>query len=135
MEKLTEHDIIYNNTLLITALSPAETIGVREPTALKMCVNSIDSYAFGEETYPTLNEKSAILFINLVKKHCFHNGNKRTAYMSLIMFLELNGYTLDLDTDTAVNLCVDVATWNGNFDDLKSKVVNLIAIQKEPLER
>ncbi len=34
---------------------------------------------FGEELYPDLFSKAAILFFLLVKNHCFVDGNKRTA--------------------------------------------------------
>lgn len=128
IKKLTEKDIILANTYLIKTVSPAEPIGLRDPGALNMCLNALDHTIFGEEAYPALSDKAAILFLNLMKKHCFHNGNKRTAYMSLLLFLRKNGYRMDLDTDTAVQLCVNVATWPGNFDDLKKKTT--VFIQK-----
>lgn len=59
----------------------------------------------------TLTEKQDILFnAYLIKKHCFHNVNKRTAFMSLIYFLRINGLNFTMTTDEAVQLCVGVAT-------------------------
>lgn len=84
---LTEEQIILMNTFLIKNISPDEIIGLREPSALNMSIQSMKQTVLGEEIYPTVEEKAAILWINLIKKHCFHNGNKRTAYMALHAFL------------------------------------------------
>lgn len=126
MRTLTEKQVIFFNVYLIKKDSPEEFIGVKEPTALNMCLESINQTAFNEEVYPTLEEKAAILFINLVKKHCFHNANKRTAYMTLNYFLRINNRHFSMNTDEAVNLCVTVATWDKPFDELKDMVTELI---------
>lgn len=126
MNSLSEKQVIYFNVYLIKKDSPEEFVGVKEPTALNMCLQSIHQTAFGEEVYPTLEEKAAILFINLVKKHCFHNANKRTAFMSLVYFLRINGLQLSLQTETAVELCVTVATWDKPFNELKDMITDFI---------
>ncbi|MCC5894387.1 MAG: type II toxin-antitoxin system death-on-curing family toxin [Alkalibacterium sp.] len=126
MNSLSEKQVIYFNVYLIKKDSPEEFVGVKEPTALNMCLQSIHQTAFGEEVYPTLEEKAAILFINLVKKHCFHNANKRTAFMSLVYFLRINGLHLSLQTETAVEVCVTVATWDKPFNELKEMIVQVV---------
>lgn len=127
MKMLTENNLIYINAYLIKKFSPEETIGVRDSHALNMCVESLNYSAFGEETYPTLEEKASILYINLVKKHCFHNANKRTAHVALIQFLRMNGRKWIMADDDAIELAVDVATWgNSKFDSLKEYMVNVI---------
>ncbi|GEK89842.1 death on curing protein [Alkalibacterium putridalgicola] len=126
MITLSEKQVIFFNVYLIKKDSPQEFIGVKEPTALNMCLQSIHQTAFGEEVYPTLEEKAAILFINLVKKHCFHNANKRTAFMTLVYFLRINGMKLALPTDEAVKTCLMVATWDKPFDELKEQIVDVI---------
>jgi len=54
---------------------------------------------FGEELYPDIFSKAAILFYSLIKNHPFVDGNKRTAFLSLMRFLNLNGYTLNATND------------------------------------
>lgn len=130
---LTEEQIILMNTFLIKKISPNEIIGVKEPSALNMCIESMKQTAFGKEVYPTLEEKAAILFINLIKKHCFHNGNKRTAYMALHAFLRTNGLILEINSQEAINLCVEIATWdNSQFDQLKFYVIEIIKAKTIP---
>ncbi|MDZ7836364.1 MAG: type II toxin-antitoxin system death-on-curing family toxin [Alkalibacterium sp.] len=126
MKTLSEKQVIFFNVYLIKKDSPEEFIGVKESTALNMCLQSIHLTAFGEEVYPTLEEKAAILFINLVKKHCFHNANKRTAFMTLVYFLRINGQHLSMATEEAVETCVTVATWDQPFDELKELITDVI---------
>lgn len=128
---LTEEHIIAINIYQIQRYSPGEMIGVKDPGALHMCVNSVHATVFGEDAYPSLIEKATVLFINLVKKHCFHNANKRTAYISLELFLKMNGLQLSMSADEVEKLCVGVATDNGMFDALKERVAQMIASHLE----
>ena len=51
----------------------------------------------GEEFYPDLIEKAAVLVCRLTWNHPLPDGNKRAAWASLIMFLEMNGLCWDPD--------------------------------------
>lgn len=66
--------------------SPNEPLGVKDANALEMCVGQLRASAFGEEVYPSIYEKAAILLIQLIKKHPFHNANKRTAFLATFVF-------------------------------------------------
>ena len=123
---LTENDIININKVLIERYSPSEIKGIKDYAALNMTVNQLNQTVFDEEIYPTLYDKAAILYINLVQKHPFHNGNKRTAYGSMKLFLRINDIFVDMPSKTAVDLTVEIATTNMNIDDLKVYVVNNI---------
>ncbi len=63
-----------------------EPIGVKDANALEMCVGQLRASAFGEEVYTSIYEKAAILLIQLIKKHPFHNANKRTAFLATFVF-------------------------------------------------
>ena len=45
-----------------------------------------------DEPNPDIFTLAAAYCFGLVKGHPFHDGNKRTAYLVAIIFLELNGY-------------------------------------------
>lgn len=48
---------------------------------------------FGEtEFYPDFIEKAAVLVVRLAKNHPLPDGNKRAAWVSLRMFLAINGW-------------------------------------------
>ena len=45
----------------------------------------------GQEAYPSLEEKAALLLEHLVGNHPLPDGNKRVAFLVTVDFLELNG--------------------------------------------
>lgn len=65
---------------------------------------------FGEEAYPRLVEKAAALLQSLAVNHPFFDGNRRTAWLSCVTFLAINGVNLRPDIDAAERLVIDVAT-------------------------
>ncbi|MBL7183173.1 MAG: type II toxin-antitoxin system death-on-curing family toxin [Anaerolineae bacterium] len=65
---------------------------------------------FGEELYPDIFSKAAILFYLLIKNHPFVDGNKRTAFLALMRFLNINGYSLNATNDELYQFTIDVAS-------------------------
>ena len=79
---------------LIASMSfgSSSTIFGREKSegALKWIVDSIYQSAFGEDAYPTVEEKAANLLYFIVKDHPFIDGCKRIAASIFIYFLNQN---------------------------------------------
>jgi death-on-curing protein len=49
---------------------------------------------FGEtDFYPSFTEKAAVLVVRLAKNHPLPDGNKRAAWVSLRIFIEINGWS------------------------------------------
>ncbi|KAF1302001.1 type II toxin-antitoxin system death-on-curing family toxin [Candidatus Enterococcus willemsii] len=119
-------EIIFFNKLQIETFSPAEPIGVADRNALEMIVEQPKATVFGGDVYKDISEKAGILFINLVKKHPFFNANKRTAAMALDVFLAMNGYHLELTNKMLADLTVEVAIFDGDFDQLKNNISSKI---------
>lgn len=69
----------------------------------------------GGYLHPTLQEQAAALFHSLVCNHCFMNGNKRTAVMSLDLFMAANGYCLLMSNDDIYQMAK--ATAESNLND------------------
>jgi len=59
--------------------------------SLQGIVGNIYQSAFGEDVYPTLEEKAANLLYFIIKNHPFNDGNKRTAAFAFIWFLQKSG--------------------------------------------
>jgi death-on-curing protein len=51
----------------------------------------------GEEFYPDLVDKAAVLTCRLAWNHPLVDGNKRSSWASLVLFLDLNGVVWDPD--------------------------------------
>lgn len=118
MRYLTEQEVIAINVAVIKKYSPGEILGVKDSALLNSAVNRPMQSAFLDEMYPTVFEKAGALFESLVKNHVFYNGNKRTAFMSLSVFLRYNEYRLEVSTEEAVNFTVGVATNDYTFNDI-----------------
>lgn len=109
---LTDNQVLFLNMHQIRLYSPKEQQGVKEEGLLSSAVNRPKQSAFGQEAYPSIEEKAAALFESLLKNHCFHNGNKRTAFASLYMFLRQNGYLLIVHQKKAADFCVQIVDPN-----------------------
>ncbi|GGY76851.1 hypothetical protein CP967_11705 [Streptomyces nitrosporeus] len=50
---------------------------------------------FGAELYPTLHDKAAALLHSVARNHALIDGNKRTAWLAMRVFLRFNGAGAD----------------------------------------
>ncbi|MCF1685915.1 type II toxin-antitoxin system death-on-curing family toxin [Tetragenococcus halophilus] len=119
---LDEKNIIRINACVISKFAPSETIGVKDAKVLDMCIKQPYQEVFGEELYEGVYEKAGILFINLAKKHAFYNGNKRTAWVAMNVFLKLNGYLTNFPVKEGLSFTMDVVNFEGTFEELKKYV-------------
>lgn len=82
---------------------------------------------FGDtDFYPDLLVKAAVLCHRISKNHPLPDGNKRLAWVCLVIFLDLNGVNLHVPEDDAVSVMLALAA--GEIDEqfladwLKSRV-------------
>ena len=87
----------------------------------------------GEDLYPSVEEKAAMLLYLVVKNHSFSDGNKRIAAMLFLWFMEKNGILYGEDgskriaDNTLVALTLMIAESQTEEKDVMVKVVvNLI---------
>jgi|SRR5665213_3572956 len=83
---------------------------VRDVGLLDSALNRPRSSAFGEEAYSTLSLKAAALLHSMTKNHALVDGNKRLAWLSTVVFCDLNGFAPHLTDDEAFQLVWDVAS-------------------------
>ncbi len=85
---------------------PAE---VRDYGLLESAIARPQTTVLGVDAYPDLFAKAAALLHSLACNHALVDGNKRTALVATLLFLELNGVRVP-PTDDAYDLMVDVAS-------------------------
>ena len=73
-------------------------------------VNRPRSSVFGEDAYETSSLKAAALLQSMSKNFALVNGNKRLAWLSTVVFCDLNGIAPQLTDDEAFQLVYDVAS-------------------------
>jgi death-on-curing protein len=95
----------------------AQQVAVRDLGLLSSALHRPQSQMFGVEAYPDLFRKAAGLLQSLAVNHPLVDGNKRTAWMCTVVFLDANGVGFeDVDQDRAYELVIDVAS--GKLDDV-----------------
>ena len=108
-------------------LSPAELVHVAErATGGEVAVRDLGLLAsaaarpqatvFGEDAYPSIENKAGALMHSLARNHPLIDGNKRLALAGMIAFLGVNGYQLTLTNEEAYDLTMAVAA--GEIDDV-----------------
>lgn len=96
---------------------------IREIERLEAAVARPASSAFGQDAYPTLREKAAVLFHSVTRNHPFRDGNKRTATVALIFMLYVNGNRVMWESNAALDMVLDVAEGRKDYPDLASWLV------------
>ncbi|MFR9797279.1 type II toxin-antitoxin system death-on-curing family toxin [Streptomyces sp. MS06] len=104
---------------------------VRDVGLLESAVHRPSAAMFGQEAYPDLFGKAAALLQSLAVNHPFVDGNKRTAWVSCVVFLALNEVQLRPDIDAAERLVVAVST--GALDELKAIAEALRELAEPPM--
>jgi len=106
---LTKEEVISAHYFMMRKMNDADQAGVKDHGLLESAVYRPQQSIFGEDAYPHLFDKAAALLESLVKNHCFHNGNRRTAYLVTKSFLMINGKHLRMERRYAVEFIVDIA--------------------------
>ena len=101
--------------------------------SFKSSIGQIYQTFGGEDLYPSVEEKAAMLLYLVVKNHSFSDGNKRIAAMLFLWFMEKNGVLYSADgrkriaDNTLVALTLMIAESRTEEKDVMVKVVvNLI---------
>ena len=66
--------------------------GVKDEEALLSMIGSVDNSFFGVEPYPTVISKATYYWYTIATKQMFNNGNKRTALLTALFYLQINGF-------------------------------------------
>ncbi len=84
--------------------------GLRDPALLASALAMPRATFGGEPLHATPWEAAAAYLFHLARNHPFVDGNKRTALAAALVFLGLNGFTVEADDDAVTGLVVGVAS-------------------------
>lgn len=97
---------------------------VRDIGLLKSAINNPFQTFGGVELYPNIQEKAARLCFGIVKNHALVDGNKRLGTHVMLVFLWLNGYTLEYQDEEMINIILDLASGKITADQLMSWIID-----------
>lgn len=92
--------------------------GIRDEGLLDSALSAPFQTFADQELYPNLIEKAAAVCWGIVRNHPFVDGNKRTGAHVMLVFLELNGYSLRYSQDELISLILDLAAGKIQRNDL-----------------
>lgn len=96
---------------------------IRDINLIESAVNMPFMTFGGQDLYPTVWDKAAVLAYGLVNNHGFVDGNKRVAMHAMVTFLDLNNHDIQLSNDEIVDIGLSLAegilSWQILSDYLK----------------
>lgn len=104
-----------------------EAHALTNPAGLHIACASPQNYYYYEgET--DIRKLTTVFLFSLARNHPFEQGNKRTALISALMFLEQNGYVLNVPNTDGLGQCVNSViegelSENDFFEMLKASVI------------
>jgi len=96
---------------------------VRDLGLLDAAIARPKSSAFGEDAYPTVKLKAAALLHSIVTNHALVDGNKRLGWLATTVFLDVNGEPVDLESDDAFQLVMDVAEGRIGVEGIADRLI------------
>lgn len=122
MRYLTIQEIIETNrTVILRTGGFTEGAGrLSNPNSLKYLVEIVQEKADGCSIYSSVSSKAAAYAFNIITRHIFLDGNKRTGIACAFMFLRLNGLQLAefITDDEIVELTLKIAKGTVTIDEL-----------------
>jgi len=92
--------------------------GIRDEGLLESALAQPEATFSGELLHSTVYEQAAAYLYHIAKNHPFIDGNKRTAFAAMDVFLRMNGYILKLTDDQSYDLVLQVVQGNLGKEEL-----------------
>ena len=116
MRYLTAQEILILHALVVDTTSGSH--GVRDIALLASIAHKPSATFGGNDLYPDIFHKAAVLLEAICNYHVFIDGNKRTSFIAAARFLFLNGYTIETSNKDVEKTILAVATKNIDIEVL-----------------
>jgi len=91
--------------------------GVRDQGLIESAIAQPEATFAGEYLHGDLFEMAAAYLFHLVRNHGFLDGNKRTGLLTALVFLDINGISVDQASPDLYELTVAVAEGRADKDE------------------
>ena len=122
MIKLTQEQILMLHTELISATGGTD--GVLDFGLLSSALNAPFQQFDNADLFPTIQQKAARLGYGLIKNHAFVDGNKRIGVHTMLVFLEINGISLEYTQKELYTTVLDVTSGKSDVEELTTWILN-----------
>lgn len=97
--------------------------GLRDINILLDCLIEPATHYYGQEQYPSLEEKAAVYLFQVVTRHPFIDGNKRLGFVLAKYFLIENGYDLKIENEEIVKFVLEIAKGNKTYEQVLEWII------------
>ena len=94
--------------------------GLRDLGRLEAAIATQTQNVFGEELYSKIVDKAAAIIRGIIGDHPFVDGNKRTAMLTGLTFLSVNGITFAAKPGQIEDFAVEIATMQIDVPQISS---------------
>ena len=92
--------------------------GIRDFQALESALSRPYQTFDNAELYPSITEKAAALIESILNNHPFVDGNKRTGYVLLRLFLLNNSLDIKATQNEKYDFVLSIASGKRRFEDI-----------------
>lgn len=91
--------------------------GIKDPGKLEASFARAEHLLAYADPPPDIVEMACAICASINRNHAFNDGNKRIAFITLVLTLELNGYVLDARESEAITMMLAQAA--GDLSEVK----------------
>lgn len=88
---------------LVRQFPDDKRLGIEKDDSFRGALEAIEQTYFGDDLYPSVQEKAAHLLYFIVKDHPFQDGNKRSAAILFIYYLQQNDALIAANGETLIS--------------------------------
>ncbi len=107
---------------LLTIVQELGGLPVRDVGLLDSAAHRPQATVFGEDAYPDLDTKAAVLLESLARNHPLVDGNKRLSWVATVVFYGLNGMRLRAPEDPAYDLVIGVCEGRLTYQEVAAQL-------------
>ena len=104
--------------LYVEHFGPREALA--RPELLDSAVALPQATMFGEDLYPDLFLKAAAMLRSIAQNQAFLDGNKRTAWLAMRVFLAVNGFNVHATVDDGLTMMIELAENRIDLDGIRA---------------
>jgi death on curing protein len=100
--------------------------GIRDEGLLESALAQPKMTYSGELLHSTIYEQASAYLYHIAKNHPFIDGNKRTAFAAIDVFLRMNGYVLGLTDNQSYDLVLKVVQDDLGKEELANHIEHVL---------
>ena len=109
---------------LLTLIADLGVGPIRDAGLLDSAAHRPQSTVFGNDAYPSIDEKAAVLLESIVRNHPLVDGNKRLGWLTTVVFFGLNDVALEAPDDDAYDLVIAIASGATTYQDTAARLAS-----------